>query len=102
MKLFVFDVDGTLINDDEPTPELIAAVNERLQKGDAIAIASGRPYTGIKPYLNYFQDGKKSLQSMRCGDAAVLLSGSCRAADGCARTARTPVSDGFPISSGIS
>ena len=59
MKLFVFDVDGTLINDDEPTPELIAAVNERLQKGDAVAIASGRPYTGIKPYLDYFQDGKK-------------------------------------------
>lgn len=59
VKLFVFDVDGTLINDDEPTPELIAAVNERLQKGDAIAIASGRPYTGIKPFLDYFQDGQK-------------------------------------------
>ena len=59
MKLFVFDIDGTLINDDEPTPELIAAVNERLAKGDAIAIASGRPYTGIKPYLDYFQDGQK-------------------------------------------
>ena len=59
VKLFVFDVDGTLINDDEPTPELIAAVNERLQKGDAIAIASGRPYSGIKPYLDYFQEGQK-------------------------------------------
>ncbi|MBO4541529.1 MAG: Cof-type HAD-IIB family hydrolase [Bacilli bacterium] len=59
MKLFVFDVDGTLINDDEPTPELIAAVNERLAKGDAVAIASGRPYTGIKPYLDYFQPGLK-------------------------------------------
>lgn len=59
MKLFVFDVDGTLVNLSAPSKEVIEAVNERLAKGDAIAIASGRPYSGIKLFLDYFQDGLK-------------------------------------------
>lgn len=61
MKLFVFDIDGTLIDDtfDENGeyivyPEVITALNEILLKGDAVLFASGRSYTGILQFINLF------------------------------------------------
>lgn len=59
MKLLVFDVDGTLADHTAPSKAVIDAINARLSQGDAMAIASGRPYSGIKPYLDYFASGKK-------------------------------------------
>lgn len=60
MKLLVFDVDGTLVGENGELPQsTIDSINERLKMGDAIAIASGRPYLGIKQYLDLFVEGKK-------------------------------------------
>lgn len=56
MKLFVFDVDGTLVYDGgKISNENICAIQDRLDKGDAIAIASGRPFVGIDIYLSEFK-----------------------------------------------
>ena len=61
MKLLVFDVDGTLIpnENDLLDDETIKILNKRLEDGDIIAIASGRPYLGIKKYLDQLTNGKK-------------------------------------------
>jgi Cof subfamily protein (haloacid dehalogenase superfamily) len=60
MKLFVFDIDATLVDIDYIVSEAnIKAINERLAKGDIIAIASGRPYLGVKYFLDKFGPGKK-------------------------------------------
>ncbi len=60
MKLFVFDVDGTLVGRDQILKEeTIILLNRILRNGDAIAIASGRPFTGIKKYFNFLEDGHK-------------------------------------------
>lgn len=60
MKLFVFDVDGTLVHYRcKVAKETIDAINNRLRNGDIVAIASGRPFLGIKKYLDLFCDGKK-------------------------------------------
>lgn len=60
MKLFVFDVDGTLVGRDQVLKqETIDLLNKVLENGDAIAIASGRPYTGIKKYFNLLKEGHK-------------------------------------------
>lgn len=55
MKLLVFDVDGTLSADGLTISKRnISSIQKRLNNGDAIAIASGRPYAGIKKFLDYF------------------------------------------------
>jgi Cof subfamily protein (haloacid dehalogenase superfamily) len=59
MKLYVFDVDGTLIHSSRLRKRTISNLNKILDCGDAIAIASGRPYIGIKKYLDLLHDGKK-------------------------------------------
>lgn len=60
MKLLVFDVDGTLVDARcVLSKENIEAINERLAKGDVVAIASGRPYEGIRYYLSQLAEGKK-------------------------------------------
>ncbi len=53
MDLFVFDVDGTLSYDDCPLmPEEKKQMDRLLARGNAIAIASGRPQNGITKYLD--------------------------------------------------
>ncbi len=55
MKLFVFDVDGTLVyNGGEISKENIEEIQNKLDEGNAIAIASGRPFVGIDIYLSKF------------------------------------------------
>ncbi len=62
MKLFVFDVDGTLVGISQRLrKKTIEALNSILDNGDAIAIASGRNFSGIKKYLEKLHDGKKFL-----------------------------------------
>lgn len=59
-RLLVFDVDGTLVPDSEKiTKRNILAINERLKAGDVVAIASGRPYSGIKVFLDQLCEGEK-------------------------------------------
>lgn len=60
-KLFVFDVDSTLLplNFDKIPDGTIEAVNTLLEEGHVIAINSGRPFGGIKPFLDAFIDGEK-------------------------------------------
>lgn len=53
MELFVFDIDGTLVESfGEIHPPVIEAVNALLRRGDAVAIASGRCFSGVKRYLS--------------------------------------------------
>ena len=55
MKLFVFDVDGTIVyNGGNISPEDQAAIQARLDQGDAIAICTGRPFAGALKYLSCF------------------------------------------------
>lgn len=61
MKLFVFDIDQTITDDtiDESGawvlyPELIDAMNQLLEKGNAICLASGRNYRGCKLFFDRF------------------------------------------------
>lgn len=62
MKLFVFDVDGTLVGIGQRLrKKTIESLNMILDNGDAIAIASGRNFSGIKKYLEKLHDGKKFL-----------------------------------------
>ena len=60
MRLYVFDVDGTLIeNYKRIKRSSIKTINKLLDNGDAIAIASGRPFSSIKKLLKKFHKGKK-------------------------------------------
>lgn len=52
-KLVAIDMDGTLLDDSKTIPnENIRAIKEASNKGIKIALATGRPLTGIKNYLN--------------------------------------------------
>ncbi|EKK20117.1 Phosphatase YidA [Fructilactobacillus florum 8D] len=53
IKLVAIDVDGTLLNENnELAPETIAAVKQARAAGAKIVICSGRPLSGIHPYLD--------------------------------------------------
>lgn len=57
MELFAFDVDGTLVKADTPlSPLTVQELNKHLKKGDAVAIASGRPISGAFRYLKELTD----------------------------------------------
>lgn len=60
-RLFVFDVDGTLLSelDGELTKNTVHALNALLSMGDAICIASGRSFSGIHAFLSKLGPGKK-------------------------------------------
>ncbi len=52
-KLFVFDCDGTLINDNrELLPETIAALRNAAHEGHYPVICTGRGINQLRPYLN--------------------------------------------------
>src|SRR5574344_448768 len=60
-KLFVFDIDDTLLPRglfDIPKKS-VNAINQLLKKGYCVCLASGRPFNGIKQYLDAFSDGCK-------------------------------------------
>jgi Cof subfamily protein (haloacid dehalogenase superfamily) len=59
MELYVFDIDGTLIDDSKDAngdfifpDEVKDAVNALLRKGNAVAFASGRPLSGVNYFLS--------------------------------------------------
>lgn len=52
IKLVAIDLDGTLLNSlHQISPAVKAAIAQAKQKGIQVVLASGRPYTGIQPYL---------------------------------------------------
>jgi Cof subfamily protein (haloacid dehalogenase superfamily) len=62
MSLFVFDLDGTLIDYDLILkPETINALNLLLEKGHVVCFASGRPFAGAMKFMQHLKDGKKYL-----------------------------------------
>lgn len=60
MRLFAFDVDGTIVSNYTTFHvNTIKALNRILENGDAVVIASGRPFVGIKYFLNKLKPGHK-------------------------------------------
>ena len=61
MKLCCFDIDNTLLPFGHRvlSPKTKAALNALLLQGDAVCLASGRPYVGAKQYLATLVSGKK-------------------------------------------
>jgi Cof subfamily protein (haloacid dehalogenase superfamily) len=59
MKLFAFDIDGTLIDDRMENgefvvyPEVVVALNALLDRGDAILFASGRSLPGLIQFSKF-------------------------------------------------
>ena len=59
-RLFVFDIDGTLVNRSyEFKQEVLDAINTLLDQGDFVATCSGRSYIGSMRFLSQFKEGKK-------------------------------------------
>lgn len=60
-NLLCFDLDDTLIpRGSSSIPEKeIEAINHRLQEGDGVALASGRPFASLKRHLSQFDEGEK-------------------------------------------
>ncbi len=52
-KIFVFDLDGTLLTQDfRILPETVAAVNDIRDMGYRVTVATGRSYKSAKPFLD--------------------------------------------------
>ncbi|WP_295731018.1 Cof-type HAD-IIB family hydrolase [uncultured Limosilactobacillus sp.] len=52
IKLVAIDIDGTLINDERAvTPRTIAAIKQASAAGVKIVLCTGRPMTGVRPFL---------------------------------------------------
>jgi Cof subfamily protein (haloacid dehalogenase superfamily) len=61
MKLLVFDIDNTILvrGDEHLTKEVANTISACLNKGYAVCFASGRPFTGVKKYLDEVGKGLK-------------------------------------------
>ncbi len=60
MKLLAFDIDDTLVGPDKILPQTtIVSIDGYLRRGDAVAVASGRPFSGIHQYLRLLGEGRK-------------------------------------------
>lgn len=52
IKLIAIDIDGTLLNEkNELAPATIAAIQEATAQGIKVVLCTGRPLTGVSPYL---------------------------------------------------
>lgn len=61
-RLFVFDVDGTLVDRDLIFKKsTIDSLNKLIDQGDIVAIASGRCYSGVLKYISQLKNGRKFL-----------------------------------------
>lgn len=59
MNLFVFDIDGTLIDKDLILPKkTIEVLNKLLDAGNAVAFASGRAYQGAFKFMKHLKESK--------------------------------------------
>lgn len=72
-RLFVFDIDGTLVNRSyELKEEVIDAINQLLDNGEIVATCSGRSFIGSNRFLSQFKDGKKFAI---CANGAIIYTG---------------------------
>ena len=70
-KLIAMDMDGTLLNDEKKlTEENIKAIKQVKEKGIFTVISTGRPISGVKPYLNMFEHG--DIDFLVCNNGAVV------------------------------
>jgi Cof subfamily protein (haloacid dehalogenase superfamily) len=78
MKLFAFDVDQTILPTGLTTLPLKEqeALSSLLSKGEAVAIASGRNFMGIKQYLDVLTPGKRYAVSSN-GSGVFNYEGQC-------------------------
>ena len=74
IKLIVSDVDGTLVPTAgrTPSPELTAALNHYVKSGTIVALASGRPLSGL---INLFPDLRDLLVYICCNGTAIIHNG---------------------------
>ena len=64
-------MDGTLLNDEKKlTEENIKAIKQVKEKGIFTVISTGRPISGVKPYLNMFEHG--DIDFLVCNNGAVV------------------------------
>ena len=57
MNLFVFDIDGTLVNKEQKISSTsVLCLSKLLEKNNYVAIASGRSFFGIKKFFNKIKD----------------------------------------------
>ncbi len=61
MRLFVFDMDNTLIprGEHDIHQASIDSLSKLLKQGDAVCFASGRPFCSLKYHLSQLPEGKK-------------------------------------------
>lgn len=71
IKLIAIDIDKTLNNDQhEITPGVKAAVNQATQAGIKVVLCTGRPMTGVRPYLQTLGIDGKDDQYVICFNGA--------------------------------
>lgn len=59
-KLLVLDIDGTLVNSEKViTPKTLEALIKVQDRGHIIALASGRPYPGLRPFVKQLELDKR-------------------------------------------
>ena len=68
-KILILDIDGTLVNSDKKiTPETLKYLMEIQRQGHLVALASGRPFPGMKQYAD-------ALELERYGGYALSFNG---------------------------
>lgn len=60
-KILILDIDGTLVNSEKViTPETLKYINIIQDMGHIVALASGRPYPGMKQYVDALKMDEKN------------------------------------------
>ena len=63
-KILVLDIDGTLVNSEKKiTPETLKYLKMIQEQGHIVALASGRPFPGLKQYSDAL--GLRNMAAMR-------------------------------------
>ena len=80
-RLFVFDIDQTIVPRGSNTisEKDLSAINSLLQQGNAVALASGRPFCSVSEYLQKMEPGEKYAICAN-GGAAFDQDGHCLSA----------------------
>jgi len=75
-KILILDIDGTLVNSrKEITPLTLSYLHEIQEKGHIVALASGRPYPGMKGYAEQLGLDKMGGYAVSFNGARII---SCR------------------------
>lgn len=69
MKVFAFDLDGTLLEDNgEINPQTIKSLNEAAKKGHKLIIATGRGLSSVLPFVD-----QVNVEYLVCSNGSVLF-----------------------------